>query len=60
MKQAIRKYFNYWLDFYNVEPNNRVEVIRKIDELFESFDKATQPNISNQWKKNKSRSNYSD
>ena len=60
MKKAIRQYFNYWLDFYNVDAKNRVEVLQKIDELFESFDKVTQPSISNQWKKNKNRSNFSD
>lgn len=60
MKTAIRKYFNYWLDFYSVEKENRVEVLNKIDELFECFDKVTQPKISKQWKETKNRSNYSD
>ena len=57
MRNEIKRYFDFWMDFYRVPKDNRASVYRAIDNLFEAFDELVGPNISGKWKENRRSSN---
>lgn len=57
MKHEIRRYFDFWLDFYRVPKDGRDNVYRAIDILFEAFDELVGPKVSGKWKENRHSSN---
>ena len=53
MKHEIRRYFDFWMDFYRVPKEKREKVYLSIDRLFEAFDDLVGPNVSGKWKENR-------
>jgi len=57
MRHEIKRYFDFWLDFYRVPKEKRGSVDRAIENLFEAFDELVGPNISGKWKEDRRASN---
>ncbi len=53
MRHEVLRYFNYWMDFYEVPKEKRGEIIYAIDNLFNVFDEAIGSQIHMKWKKNR-------
>ena len=53
MRHEIRRYFDFWLDFYKVPQDRRSKIYIAINDLFEVFDEEVGPKVQSRWKENR-------
>jgi len=60
MKKEVLAYFIRWLNYYHINDDGTQRVIRKVEELFKTYDEVIQSKVTGEWKTQRKNLNKKD